>query len=128
MIAGESQHLEMLRVSLYDLASYEQKNVLYTVIRLITERDPSVTQKSGFVGGLAALIDALVTEKTHLLEALVDWLTGNYTNRFNIGIHSRRAVLAALSPHPGKWSHLSISKHCSTEYRSRQNSIAKAAP
>ncbi|MCJ1437057.1 telomere binding protein [Xylographa pallens] len=100
VITGESQHLEMLRVSLYDLASYEQKNILYTVIRLITERNPSVTQKSGFIGGLAASIDALITDKTYLHEALVDWLTGNSMNRFNIGIHSRRAVLAALSPHP----------------------------
>ncbi|MCJ1378196.1 telomere binding protein [Xylographa soralifera] len=99
VIAGENQHLEKLRVSLYNLASHEQKNVLYTVIRLITERDCSITEKSGFVGGVAALIEVLVTEKTHLHEALVDWLTGNYTNGFSIGIHSRRAVLAALSSH-----------------------------
>ncbi|MCJ1389293.1 telomere binding protein [Xylographa bjoerkii] len=100
VIAGENKNLDMLRVSLYNLASYEQKNVLYTAIRLVTEQDSSFTQKSGFVGGVAALIEALVADRAHLQEVLVDWLTGNYMNGFNMGIYSRRAVLAALSPHP----------------------------
>ncbi|MCJ1283700.1 telomere binding protein [Xylographa opegraphella] len=98
-IAGQRQDLEMLRVLLYDLASHEQKNVLYTVIRLITERDSCITSKYGFVGGLAALIDALVTDKTYLHEALVDWLGAKSMNGLKISIRSRRAVLAALSPH-----------------------------
>ncbi|MCJ1402763.1 telomere binding protein [Xylographa trunciseda] len=100
VIAGESTNLAMLRVSLYNLASYEQKNVLYTVIRLVTEKDSSSTQNPGFVGGVAALIEALVTDKTHLQEALVDLLTGEYMNGSKVGMPSRRAVLAALSPHP----------------------------
>ena len=101
----------MLRVSLYDLASYEQKNILYTIIRLATEKDPSVTGNTGFIGGVAALIEALVTEKIPLQEALVEWLTGNYVNGFSTGIHSRRAVLAALSTQLGEQSHLCPCEH-----------------
>lgn len=84
------------------LALHEQKNVFFTLLRLVSNRlsQENAASKVRIIGGAAAFIQAYTKNQPQLLNAILDWLDGSGGSiSLDIGIH--RAVIAVLSRHDG---------------------------
>lgn len=70
------------------------------------------------VGGVAAMISKLVEHNPILEEHVESWLTDTTGEYATVGLNTRRAVIATLAVHQGKYSH----GHGATSDDSRQAS------
>ncbi|MCJ1243053.1 telomere binding protein [Trapelia coarctata] len=95
--AGETRDLVVLRQVMIGLSSHELKKVLYALIRVVSRKLHSIEGDQQYIGGLAALVEDLISDKDGLQEALVDWLTDLSGESTGSDINTRRGVLAALS-------------------------------
>jgi hypothetical protein len=64
-------------------------------------------QKNGLeseknVGGVAAMVAGVMKNNSVLDDHLVEWLTGNKGDFANLGLDTRRAVIATLALRQGK--------------------------
>lgn len=112
LICGED-HLLANSVSLIQhLGVYEQKNFLYSLLRILSRRHLGATncgiqsEKQQDWGkplrGVAALISKLANNSAVLKDGLVDWLTGVSGDGIGQEINIRRAVVSALVDDHGR--------------------------
>ena len=94
--------MNVLRQLIHGLASYEQKKVLYAIIRLVARKLPSFEGDQQYIGGLAALIEDLTADEDSLQGALVEWLTDLSGESTGSDVNTRRGVLSALSTRSGQ--------------------------
>ena len=94
------------------LSAREQKTLLYSIIRilsshhLLTEgplRDSRHEGQSKVIGGVAALITAIVGDVPTLQDDLVEWLVGISADAVGQVHNAHRAVIASLSSTPSKY-------------------------
>ena len=102
VIAGETKDFDILRQIMTGLPSYEQRKVLYALIRLVSRKLSSTEGDQQYIGGLAALVEALIADKNGLQQDLVNWLTDISGESTSSDVNTRRAVLAALSSNSSK--------------------------
>ena len=88
------------------LSAHEQKTLLYSIIRILSKQylsteGPSQGWKredqSQAIGGVAALIRAIVGVVPALQDDLVEWLVGLSADAVSQVHEAHRAVIAALS-------------------------------
>lgn len=94
------------------LSAHEQKTVLYSIIRILSDFPLSTNGpnqgsrrvgQSKSIGGVAALIRAIVGDVKILLDYLVEWLVGISADAVAYVHIAHRAVIAALSSIPGEY-------------------------
>ena len=94
------------------LSPHEQKTLLFSIIRILSEMHLSTdgpTQdlrrvgQSKAIGGVAALIRAIVEDDQVLQDFLVEWLVGVFADAVGYVHIAHRAVTAALSSIAGEY-------------------------
>ena len=94
------------------LSAHEQKSLLYSIIRILSgmhlstdgpTQDSRLVDQNKAIGGVAALIRAIVGDVQILLDYLVEWLVGVSADAVAYMHIAHRAVIAALSSIPGEY-------------------------
>ncbi len=111
---GES-FLGVLRRLLGSMLSHEQRNVLYSVLRILPKQDLPLSRSSGDgtlwqgdareIGGATSLLAGIVCdnhEKQSLKDELVAWLTGTAGGGIGEDVNIRRVVVVSLKDDYGK--------------------------
>ena len=103
----ESSSSEDYRSLFSNLATYDQKSILYTILRIFSEghilsttyvNNADVDMKqTNTVGGLAAFITFLINDQSYIQDALIEWLAGISGGSTGVDTTIRRAVVAALA-------------------------------
>ena len=106
-VLGDPSNSEKYRALFSSLAMYEQKNALYTILRIISQKylpsskdlqDNTVNMKeSHAIGGLAAFVTMLMNGQAHIQECLIEWLAGSSGGSIGANGNARRAVIAAIA-------------------------------
>lgn len=95
------------------LSAHDQRTLLYSIIRILskqhlpTEGPSQGSRREGqgkAIGGVAALVRAIVGDVSTLQDNLVEWLVGVSADAVGQVHNAHRAVTAALSSIPGKYS------------------------
>ena len=79
------------------LSAHEQKTLLYSIIRILSKEYLSTEGPAQAIGGVAALIRAIVGVVPALQDDLVEWLVGLSADAVGQVHKAHRAVIAALS-------------------------------
>lgn len=99
------------------LSANEQKTLLFSIIRILSEMQLSTdgpTQdlrrvgQSTAIGGVAALIKAILDDVQILQDFLVEWLVGVSADAVGYVHITHRAVTVALSSIPGEYLNLEL--------------------
>ena len=94
------------------LSAHEQKTLLFSIIRILSEmhlstngpiQDLRRVGQSKAIGGVAALIKAIVEDVQTLQDFLVEWLVGVSADAVGYVHIAHRAVTAVLSSIPGEY-------------------------
>lgn len=94
------------------LSAHEQKTLLYSIIRVLSKQhlptespyqDSRPESQSKMIGGVAALVRAIVGDMPTLHEYLVEWLVGVSAEAVGQVHNAHRAVIVALSSIPGEY-------------------------
>ena len=101
------------RSLLHSMATYEQKNILQTIIRVISLKyipnsegieDKTLEQaKKITIGGAAALLATFINGASYLESFLIEWLTATSGGNVGVDEYTRRGVIATLSSNNGQW-------------------------
>lgn len=107
MLAGEDSGLDKYRALVEHLTANEQKNVLLSLIRILSRKlglldgaslAPSKEiPRTNLLAGAAALFFRLSNDSADLRGVLIRWLTGTATSGVSQRMSVYRAVIAALS-------------------------------
>lgn len=87
------------------LSALEQKTLVYALIRVLdfpSSRKTISDAGSKVLGGIAALLSALVDHNPILQGALIEWLVGGSSNAAGQSLVVHRAVITALSRNNGE--------------------------
>ena len=112
LICGEDLLLANSASLIQHLGVYEQKNFLYSLLRILSRRRLGATSggiqsekqqdRGKALRGVAALISKLANDSAVLKDGLVDWLTGVSGDGIGQEINIRRAVISALVDDHGR--------------------------
>ena len=112
LLGGDNSSLPECKALMARLSAREQKILLYSIIRalsnhhLLTEgplRDSRHEGQSKVIGGVAALITAIVGDVPTLQDDLVEWLVGISADAVGQVHNAHRAVIASLSSTPSEY-------------------------
>lgn len=94
------------------LSAHEQNILLYSIIRILSKQHLSTEgpsrisrreAESKTIGGVAALVKAIVRDIPILQDSLVEWLVGLSADAVGQVHNAHRAVIAALSSLPSEY-------------------------
>ena len=103
LIAGKEKAVAGSRRLMDSLATYEQKNVLYALIRIVDHRYLSSTMGRGddmnasSLGSVAALLSSIMAEVPSRKDIMIEWLTALSPEAARQSHSAHRAVILALS-------------------------------
>lgn len=107
----DDEHWAKLRALLSQLPAHEQRNFLYSLLRVIGKRYFSSSKVSNrdswwlgdvdVVSGAAALLQGVIRDNETLKENLVAWLTNTWGGGVGEDIGIRRAAIAAIAQDEG---------------------------
>lgn len=112
LLSGDDRSLQKCKTLIARLSRHEQKNFLYSIIRILSKlhlamedssQDPSREGQSKAIGGVAALIKAIVGHSPTLQDDLVEWLVGLSAEAVGQVRITHRAVTAALASIPSEY-------------------------
>ena len=96
----------------YSLSTTEQRNVLFSIIRIASKRLQNFNQKQTNyhqqaenlkpLQGVAGLISALIADNSGLKRYLFEWLTSNNATGVGSGRLEVRAIIAVVAQNQGK--------------------------
>ena len=97
------------------LSTLEQKTLLYSILRILSKQhlhtegpsgNSSCESQNKAIGGVAALIRAIVGDSPTLQDNLLEWLVRVSADAVSQVHRAHRAVTAALSSIPGEYLNL----------------------
>lgn len=109
LLSGDNRSLQKYKALMAKLSAHEQKTLLYSIIRISSQhhlpmegpsRDSGREGQGKAIGGVAALIRAIVGNVPTLQDDLVEWLVGVSADAVGQVHNAHRAVIAALSSIP----------------------------
>ena len=102
LLIGDESSLWSSRALIMELSSYEQRSLLYSIIRVLSKKQPKYDKK--VLEGSAALLSGLVGDDSPLQEQLASWLVGTSPEAIGHGNFMQRTVILAFSTHMGLFS------------------------
>ena len=99
LLYGEESLIPQSTAILINLAGYERRMFLYSLIRVLSFRQ--LDHKCGHLRGAAAVLFALCVDVPSLQDQLIDWLIGTSPEAVGQSHTARRTVVLALTPMPG---------------------------
>lgn len=111
LINGDDHSMRIVKCIIAILAVHEQKQLLYTLLRLLSRRlisevDKYARSNSKFedkaIGGVAALLATLVYDSSSLHDLLVNWLIGPSAEAAAQNHKAHQAVILTLSKDASK--------------------------
>ena len=111
LLSGENDSLQNSKTLISRLSIHDQKTLLYSLIRILskqhlqTEVSPRDSRREGqskAIGGVAAVIKAIVGVVPTLQDHLGEWLGGISAIAVGQGHTTHRAVIAVSSTIPGE--------------------------
>lgn len=112
LLSGDTHSLQKFKALIARLSPHDQKTLLYSIIRILSKQhlptegpsqDSTREGRSEAIGGVAALIIAIVRDIPTLQDHLGEWLVGVSANAVGQAHTAHRAVIAALSSFPGEF-------------------------
>lgn len=113
LLSGDSRSLQRCQSLLARLSAYEQRTLLYSIIRILSKqhlRTEGPSQHSmredqnKAIGGIASLLRAIVGDVPSLQGNVEEWLIGVSADAVGQLHNAHRAVIATLSSVPGLYS------------------------
>ncbi|KAL9102760.1 MAG: hypothetical protein Q9163_002122 [Psora crenata] len=96
LLCGEESVVQQCRAIMQDLHGHEQKTLLYSLIRALSNQQ--VDDKLKHLRGAAAVISALSADVPSLQSQLIQWLTGSSPEAVGHSHATRRTVVLSLAP------------------------------
>ena len=112
LLSGDNDSLQSSKALISRLSIHDQKTLLYSLIRILSKqhlqadplpRDSRREGQSKAIGGVAAVIKAIVGVVPTLQDHLGEWLVGISATAVGQGHTTHRAVIAVSSTIPGEY-------------------------
>lgn len=106
-MAGDEKNLRKYRAVISSSSSFEQKTLLYSVVRVLSQQqlstsgnqrvEPKAALENRAISGVAAVIAELTKDAPDLQDSLIEWLTAISSGAVGQSHNTQRAVIATLS-------------------------------
>ena len=111
LLSGEERSVQRYQRIVSDLPTYEQKGVLFSLLRMLST-DRRQHTNPNFSGGTAALLLNIIGASESRIQVLCVWLIGASAAGLKESLEVQKAVCLIIASHPGSCLSRTFNYNC----------------